>query len=148
MPRIDNEPTLTYPEKILFIACVALVVLVFLLFYTGIARADQKHTLTWINPPSDETHSPPTTIEIHRRASNTPRYGFLTTTPPTTTTIVLALPGTAPSDRHCYKIRAVNAAGPSAFTDEACTTIPSPAQDTFIPHAPHTLTATINAPTP
>jgi len=115
-----------------------------LLGYTTFAFAAQTHTLKWTNPPPDAEHSPATTIEIFRRASNSTEFGFVKAVSPDTTTAVLTLPGTAPSDRHCYRIRAINAAGPSPLSNEACTTIASPPPDIFTPHTPTGLTATIN----
>src|SRR5262245_48131649 len=74
-----------------------------------------QFTLLWSDNSSNETG-----FEIEKRLGTTGAFTPPTTLPLTTTTYVdLSVVG---GNVYCYRVRAVNASGPSAYTNEACAT--------------------------
>jgi len=89
-----------------------------LLLWASVADAAQLH-LSWTDNSTNED-----TFEVQRKLGTSGTYAKIGEVTANTTTYVDST--VADATLYCYRVRAVNAAGASAWSNEACTTTPAP----------------------
>ncbi len=100
---------------------------------TATAASSSQINLAWADLATNETG-----FELERAPAPAGPFNKIADLPADATRFSDFSP--AASTSYCYRVRAKNSAGPSAFTDPACATTPAP--PTPIPAAPSGLTAT------